>query len=143
MLLKELFRWIDGRQDTGYQRMLFLRSRRFKFDVYLLRFPKGSVIASHVDTVSEGRHFRVNIILKKAIEGGHFRCGHCIINRPRLKVFRPDLYYHSVTRVRKGTRYVLSIGWVRNETVRPPTNATNNDEARSVKTSKGSAQAHR
>ncbi len=117
--------------------MLFCRSQRMKFDVYLLRFPKGSGIASHVDTVGKGRHFRMNIILKKAKKGGHFRCGHCILDRPRLKVFRDDLYYHSVNRTKEGTRYALSIGWVRKETVRPPTNAKNTDAARPVKTSKG------
>ncbi len=114
-MFKELFRWINGRQESGYQRMLLFRSTLIKADCYLLRFPANSEIKPHVDAVKAGRHFRVNIILKHAANGGNFECSSCIINWPRLKVFRPDLYSHSVTRVEKGTRYVLSIGWVRKD----------------------------
>lgn len=137
MLFKELFRWIGGRQDSGYQRMLVFRSKLVRADMYLLRFPKGSAIADHVDTVGAGRHFRMNVIVKKAAHGGYFQCRHCIIDLPRLKVFRPDLHRHSVTRVKAGTRYVLSIGWVLNEKKGSPNHAQDNAAPRSDETPKG------
>lgn len=55
----------------------------------------------------------MNIIIKRARAGGEFICENTIINHPRLKYFRPDIYEHAVTPVTKGTRYVLSFGWLR------------------------------
>ncbi|MBO9664546.1 hypothetical protein [Dokdonella sp.] len=83
------------------------------FDVYVLRFRTGSEIAPHTDPVSIGRHFRCNIVLRCAKEGGEFVCANPIFATKRIKLFRPDACEHSVTRVVRGTRYVLSIGWVR------------------------------
>lgn len=89
------------------------------FDCYLIRYVKGSFIPPHVDAVPEGqRHFRLNIILKKSEKGGEL----CLLGTPlfklfypRIVLFRPDLDMHCVTRVEKGSRYVLSIGWVLGE----------------------------
>ncbi|MBQ4863996.1 hypothetical protein J8L98_20110 [Pseudoalteromonas sp. MMG013] len=55
----------------------------------------------------------LNIILKKSIKGGHFICKHPLVNTSRIKLFRPDLCEHAVSKVEQGTRYVLSIGWVK------------------------------
>ena len=82
------------------------------WDCYLLRFREGSEIAEHTDPVDGKRHFRVNMILVEAEEGGVFECEDPIFETKRLKIFRPDRSPHSVTRVDSGTRYVLSFGWV-------------------------------
>ncbi|MGB1298018.1 MAG: 2OG-Fe(II) oxygenase [Psychrobium sp.] len=85
-----------------------------KFDMYLLRFPEGSEIAPHVDKVSSGKHYRLNIALKQAIRGGEFICQSPLFEFSRIKLFRPDVCEHSVTKIEQGTRYLLSIGWITN-----------------------------
>jgi hypothetical protein len=111
------WRWEQGRQGTGYEKMLLLRSTWLRFDVYLLRYQQGSYINWHTDPVETGlRHYRCNVVLCKA-NGGNFLVGtrgpSPILNTNRIKVFRPDLTEHAVSEVIEGTRYVLSIGWVR------------------------------
>lgn len=107
-------RWQGGRQRGGYQKLLILIARwPLPFDVYLLRFPEGSEIAPHRDPVAQGQHFRLNLILKSARRGGDFICAEPIYASKRIKLFRPDACEHRVTRVEQGTRYLLSIGWVR------------------------------
>ena len=111
---RQAFRWQRGRQQSGYDKMLLLQSLwPLPFDVYILRFPLGSEIAPHTDPVSTGQHYRLNIVLKRAKAGGEFICATPIYASPRIKLFRPDACEHSVTRVTEGSRYVLSIGWVR------------------------------
>ena len=108
------FRWQMGRQQSGYDKMLLLQSMwPLPFDIYILRFPQGSEIAPHTDPVSLGRHYRLNIVLKRATAGGEFVCASPIYTSARIKLFRPDACEHSVTRVEQGSRYGLSIGWVR------------------------------
>jgi len=34
----------------------------------------------------------------------------CWLDRPRIKLFRPDLYEHEVREVEAGTRWVFSLG---------------------------------
>ena len=111
---RNAFRWRGGRQQSGYDKMLLLQSRYpLPFDVYLLRFGEGSGIPPHIDPVAAGRHYRCNIVLKRAKRGGEFVCSTPLFATERIKLFRPDACEHSVTRVERGTRYVLSIGWVR------------------------------
>ena len=106
-------RWENGRQQSGYDKMLLLQNHlAIKCDAYFLRFPVGSKIPQHRDPVQKGKHFRLNIIIKKSQAGGEFICEHNIINLPRIKLFRPDLYRHEVTEVVGSPRYVLSVGWV-------------------------------
>lgn len=109
----EAFRWQDGRQGTGYQRMLLLTaSWPVPFDCYLLRYPTGSFIPQHVDPVEPGaQHFRLNVILKRARSGGNFVVKHCLWANSRIKLFRPDQEPHEVLRVTQGERWVLSFGW--------------------------------
>ena len=108
-------RWQVGRQLSGYDKM-FLAGALWpvKFDCYLLRFQAGSFIKPHTDTVDSGKHYRLNMVLKCAKKGGEFVCEQPIYASKRIKLFRPDMCRHSVTKVEQGTRYVLSIGWVRN-----------------------------
>jgi len=113
-LFSRVFRWQRGRQQSGYDKMLLVQSLwPLPLDVYILRFPEGSEIAPHVDAVSRGQHHRVNVILWAAKEGGEFRCSAPLYESRRIKYFRPDIAEHSVTRIVRGERYVLSIGWIR------------------------------
>ena len=114
--LTNLFRWQRGRQETGYYKMLLCGAKwPVKFDMYLLKFPTGCVVLPHVDTVKEGKHYRLNLILRKAREGGNFNCTSAIFETERIKLFRPDIEEHSVSNIMEGNRCVLSIGWVRPE----------------------------
>lgn len=113
-MMSNWLKWEKGRQKSGYDKMLLLTSRwPIPFDLYLLQFPTGSQIKAHTDKPKSGEHHRMNIIIKRARAGGEFICENTIINHPRLKYFRPDIYEHAVTPVTKGTRYVLSFGWLR------------------------------
>ena len=108
-----LFRWRPGRQNPAYSKMLLLANPFvLPFDVYLLRFRPGSEIESHRDTVAHGRHYRLNVVLRHALSGGEFQCEQTLHESRSIKLFRPDLHAHSVSRVDSGSRYVLSIGWV-------------------------------
>lgn len=106
-------RWEHGRQDGGYDKLLIAQSQWLKFDLYLLRFPVGSEIKKHTDPVKQGRHFRLNVIIKPARQGGQFVVKDAIVNWRRMKFFRPDISEHSVSRIEKGSRYVISFGFVR------------------------------
>lgn len=109
-------RWQKGRQASGYDKLLLMKMTwPVSIDCYLLRFPQGSEVPLHKDPVSQGRHFRLNLIIKNAAKGGEFQCEQCLINRPRIKLFRPDLHEHAVSRVEKGRRWVLSVGWLRKD----------------------------
>ena len=111
--LSRIFRWQVGRQDTGYDKMLILGSYwPLPFDCYLLRFNTGSEIPPHLDQVTNGRHYRLNLVLKAAKQGGKFECDSPLFSTRRVFLFRPDIESHSVSKILAGTRYVLSIGWV-------------------------------
>ena len=56
---------------------------------------------------------RVNVVLRPAEQGGIFLCNGAWVNFPRFKFFRPDQLTHGVSKIEKGERLVLSIGWVR------------------------------
>jgi len=110
---KLAFRWQSGRQGSGYDKMLLLTAPwPVPFDSYLIRYPEGSSIPPHTDPVQQGRHYRLNVILKSPKSGGEFVCAKPIYSSKRIKLFRPDACEHSVTLVQGGSRYVLSIGWV-------------------------------
>lgn len=116
--LRVAFCWQRGRQGSGYDKMLLLTAGwPIPFDSYLIRYPDGSSVPPHTDPVTSGRHYRLNIILKSPHSGGEFLCANPIHASRRVKLFRPDLSEHSVTRVHGGSRYVLSIGWVLGRTV--------------------------
>ncbi len=108
--------WQEGRQEGSYNKMLLATFvLPVPFDLYLLKFPTGSYIDAHVDKVSWGRHFRLNIVLKNATEGGEFKVARSrgtFLNLPRVKFFRPDLVLHEVSEVIEGERLVLSFGFV-------------------------------
>lgn len=109
-------KWTDGRQGSGYRKMLLMMSKLFRFDVYLIHFPPNSYIHWHVDPVTEGfEHHRLNIVLKKSKNGGQFKTQNnkLIFNwKSRIIKFRPDVVSHAVSPVTT-SRWVLSIGWLR------------------------------
>ena len=112
--LATAFRWQRGRQGSGYDKMLLVTGTwPLPFDGWLIRYPEGSHIPPHTDPVTSGRHYRLNVILRSPRAGGEFVCATPIFATRRLKLFRPDACEHAVTRVEGGSRWVLSVGWVR------------------------------
>jgi len=110
---KKAFRWQQGRQGSGYDKMLLLTaSWPIAFDSYLIRYPIGSSIPPHTDPVTGSNHYRLNVIVKRSIGGGEFICSNPILSTARIKLFRPDRSEHSVTEVTGSRRYVLSLGWL-------------------------------
>jgi len=87
-------------------RVLF-QSRRLS--IYLVHYSQGHQIAPHLDMVSEGRLYKLNLVLVKPRAGGDFLCERSILNLfGRIVLFRPDLYRHEVSRIRSGNRWLLS-----------------------------------
>jgi len=84
-------RWEKGRQNTGYDKLLLaVNPFLIPFDCYLLRFPDGTAIPPHRDAVTAGRHYRLNIIVKRSPAGGasssaRIRC----MKADRLNCFAP------------------------------------------------------
>jgi len=128
----KIFEWTEGRQKTHYNKLpLVLLGYKTEdllpvigfLDCYLLKFTPGGFVQLHNDQVKSENpdgtidwyaHYRLNIILKKSKEGGEFICEKHPSNWSlfnRIFFFRSDLCNHEVTKVTKGTRYVLSIGW--------------------------------
>lgn len=108
-----LFRWQKGRAESGYFKMLLACSNRFKFDLYLLKYPIGSFLDWHTDDIKGGKfeHWRFNFTLWKAKKGGQCQT----IMPPTAKgsrwyLFRPDVNLHRVLKIEAGVRYVLSFG---------------------------------
>lgn len=113
LVMPNLLRWRHGRQGSGYDKLLLATLPwPVPFDCYLIRYPEGSAIPTHIDPVAERRHFRLNVVLKRSPRGGEFVCADPIFSTARIKLFRPDVSEHSVTRVEGGSRYVLSLGWL-------------------------------
>lgn len=113
-------RWEKGRQGGGYEKLMLISNPfLFRFDCYILKFPDGSEIFSHRDPVDGFRHYRLNIILRRARYGGIFFIGQTDLvtglgvmkAKPhRVTFFRPDEMIHSMSPV-VGNHYILSIGW--------------------------------
>ncbi len=105
--------WHSGRQQTGYETLKLLECYRpLHFDIYLIRYRQGAYIPPHCDPVPEGRHYRINMTLKNAKQGGEFICDQVLWRWRRVVCFRSDISVHQVSRVEQGLRYVLSVGWV-------------------------------
>jgi hypothetical protein len=70
VVVKEWLRWTGGRLGTGYRKLLVARWMRrnqrglLGFDVWLLDYPPGAHVPSHLDTVPLARHFRLNVVLR-------------------------------------------------------------------------------
>lgn len=109
-----MFHWRKGRQNTGYDVLTICSSKwPIPFDLYIIRYNQGAYIPPHIDIIESGKHYRLNVVLKNADIGGEFVCKNPIYETSRIKLFRPDISEHSVTKIFSGTRYVLSLGWLR------------------------------
>lgn len=107
-------KWKKGRQGSGYFKRLLLKGKTW--DLYLLKYPAGSHIETHLDPVEGKEHHRINIVLKKSKGGFFFKddgSTRVMFLLNRIVRFRPDIEAHGVTTVISGTRYVLSFGWVK------------------------------
>ena len=106
-------KWQPGRQGSGYDKLLIATARwPVPWDCYLIRYREGSLISYHTDPVDKKKHFRLNVIVKRAERGGEFYCERAILVSKRIILFRPDISIHAVAKVIEGSRYVFSIGWV-------------------------------
>ena len=100
----KLPRWQQGRQGTGYRKLLLATGRRW--DLYLIDYPPGSSVPVHADPVAGHRHWRANIVLMGDV---HAFAGTSVFRVGRLIVFRPDIMPHAVAQVSR-RRVVLSFG---------------------------------
>ena len=86
---------------------ILLHSKRL--NIYLVRYPEGHKVGPHLDMVAEGRLYKMNYVLVKPKAGGEFLCEKNIFNLSgRLYLFRPDLYQHRVSKIERGSRWLLS-----------------------------------
>lgn len=125
-------RWSAGRQGTGYLKLPLIPgglSRFLRADLWILKYPQGSGIPVHSDPTPGRRHWRLNLVLWAPEEGGIF---HCEPPTPRaafcwgqrLFVFRSDLCPHSVSRIERGSRWVLSAGVALKDRAKRPADGT-------------------
>lgn len=100
-----------GRQGSGYEKLKLWSIEKLKTDAYIIKYPEGSSITPHTDPVDGNKHYRLNLVLKRARVGGLFRCSMPILAvGQRLFVFRPDEQEHEVSTIEEGSRWVLSLG---------------------------------
>ncbi|WP_218353139.1 2OG-Fe(II) oxygenase [Alteromonas lipotrueiana] len=76
----------------------------------LVTYPTGHQVLRHHDPMGSGRYYKLNIVIKKPEAGGEFSADKVIFSwLKRIYLFRPDLYSHSVSRIEKGQRKLLSL----------------------------------
>jgi hypothetical protein len=110
-----MWHFVKGRQAGGYEKMGLVTARwPIPSDIYIIRFKTGTSIPKHRDVVSNGKHYRLNIVLWPFYQGGRFVCNKTIILVGPVVLFRPDLEEHSLTEITKGMLYLLSFVFVRN-----------------------------
>ncbi len=108
-----MFKWVLGRQYTGYYKLCFFNIKwPFKIDGYLIRYPRGCAIGWHKDEVPGYSHHRINFIIKT---GGVYmetfdENKKWKLHKSRIVIFRPDKLMHSIN-MTKSSRYAISIGW--------------------------------
>jgi hypothetical protein len=107
-------KWTKGRQGTGYEKLKLLELGHRSIggiDAYLLKYGVGDSIPVHTDPVPGKRHYRLNLTLRNAKEGGELWVEKKILGiGKRIILFRSDLAKHSVTEIGSGVRIVLTIG---------------------------------
>lgn len=92
---------------TNVKTRILLQSKRL--NIYLVRYPQGHKVGPHLDMIADGRLYKLNCVLAKPKAGGEFLCEKNIFNLfGRVILFRPDLYQHRVSRIEKGSRWLLS-----------------------------------
>lgn len=82
--------------------------------IYLVHYAAGHSVLPHLDMIPEGRLYKLNCVLVKPQAGGEFHCEKTILDLlGRIVLFRPDLYRHRVTRIERGSRWLLSFALLR------------------------------
>jgi hypothetical protein len=96
-------RWEQGRQGGGYQKVKLFSCRYL--DCYIIKFPAGYRLPTHVDEVVGKRHYRLNVLLRgeDAYQGAY------IWKLWRFICFRSDQPHGTLTLTR--VRTLLSFGW--------------------------------
>ena len=107
-----LFKWNKGRQATGYDVFTLIQSEYLALDCHILKYPTDSCIKPHVDKSEGGKHYRLNVELWSAKQGGKFKGQTIFSIFDKVHFVRPDKCEHEVTKIEKGSRWVLSIGKV-------------------------------
>lgn len=116
-----LWRWVQGRQGTGYVKMKLWSSKLLRCDCYRIKYFAGAYIPAHTDPspVPGTVHHRLNVELKSTdCRGGDFLINGAqarpIFQYGRLQVFHflSSEETHEVTEVTEGRRKVLSFGWL-------------------------------
>jgi len=102
-------KWKPGRinEDCRYDNLCLVSNKRFKFDIYLIRYQFGYYMPTHRDEVKKGKHYRLNILLW----GEDNFHGFVIWKWWRFNLFRADEQHGVFLLLKK--RMILSIGWVR------------------------------
>lgn len=81
-----------------------------RLSVNLVTYPEGHGVLRHHDPMGSGSYYKLNVVLKKPKEGGVFETDRVIFSLfNRVFLFRPDLYDHSVSTIKRGKRVLLSI----------------------------------
>jgi len=104
------FQWQPGRCVATQDIQKFPIWSWLGFDVYLLKFPLGKKVATHLDPVEGKEHYRFNFTIKGC---WILTKGEDTINQMRnsYHVFRPDITPHSAKFLTDCL--VLSIGWTK------------------------------
>ena len=85
-----------------------ISSKRFAINV--VTYKEGHSVLEHNDPMGSGRYFKFNVVLKKPKRGGQFWAEKVIFNLfNRIYFFRPDKYMHSVSKIERGERKLLSV----------------------------------
>lgn len=105
-------KWKKGRQKTKYFVKTFLSF--WFFDLHLIKVPENGWVPWHTDPVQKGKkHLRINLHFGK-YKGGNFLCEKKIFSlfRNKFVCFRPDITPHKLSKVKSGTQYILSLGFL-------------------------------
>lgn len=81
-------------------------------DCYILKYPIDSFIPPHKDDAPFGsEHWRLNAIISSG-DGGllQLNCRNVELGYGDAVIFRPDQLMHSVSKIKRGERYVWSFG---------------------------------
>lgn len=80
------------------------------FAINIVTYPEGHQVMRHNDPMGEGRYYKFNIVLKQPKRGGQFSADKVIFAWfDRVFLFRPDLAFHSVSRIEEGERKLLTM----------------------------------
>lgn len=106
--------WRRGKQNTGYFKCRLGGGRfPFSWNLELIKYPRGAEVPWHLAHASGQKHYILQTELWPAWEGGLMEVEEPIWTFPRREfyfvLFRADKSLHRVTRVKRGTRVVLSL----------------------------------